>query len=216
MATGRLREAGLGAAIGGVLLLAAAGAQAFQFDVWRSGMKVDKVIEAGEKKGVSVSLPGSLPFFGKKEPDELADTVEYRAKMKLLGYSSQVDFIFAPESRVLYSVKVAISVPMTGNKADLEVLADTVAKQLDAKYKNQVEIGPEGLTEALKDKLRDVKRRAWKSATDTVTMESSWTVGGEVIVTYVDEKLAEKAKVEDRRIREKRLERSGGGDKGKF
>ena len=52
---------------------------------------------------------------------------------------------------------------------------------------------------------------------DTVILESHWKmVGGEVVVIYADDKLAEKAAAEDRKVREKKLERSSGGDKSKF
>jgi hypothetical protein len=202
----------------GLVALLASTADAFQFDVWRSGMKVEKVVEAGKEKGIEVEPESSgLPFLGKKEPEDLQARVEYRCAMKLMGYSSKVLFTFAPESKVLHSVRVEISVPMTADKADLDVLADAIAKQLDAKYKEQGDVPPEGLLGQLAAKFRDEKRRAWKGAGDLVTLEASWKViGGEATVTYVDEKLAERAKAEDRRIREKRLERSSGGDKNKF
>lgn len=193
-------------------------ADAFQFDVWRSGMKVEKVVEAGKESGVTVELGGGgLPFLGKKEPEDLAVRVEYRGSMKLMGYPAKLLFSFAPESKVLHTVRVEISLPLSSDKADVEVLADAIAKKLDAKYKDQGEVSPEGLLGQLTAKFRDGKRRAWKGSGDVVTMEAeSKLTGGEVVVTYVDEKLSEKAKVEDRRIREKRLERSSGGDKSKF
>jgi hypothetical protein len=106
---------------------------------------------------------------------------------------------------------------MGSDKTDLEVLADAIAKQLDAKYKDLGDVSRDGLFGQLAAKFRDVKRRTWKGAGDLITLEAaSKLMGNEVVVTYVDEKLAERAKVEDRRIREKRLERSSGGDKGKF
>lgn len=199
-------------------VLASTASHAFVFDAWKSGMKIDKVIEAGKQKGALVELEGGgLPFFGKKEPDELAEKVEYRCTTKLMGYDAKILFSFAPESRVLHTLKVTLSLPMSAEKADMEVLADAIAKQLDAKYKDQGEPSAESLLGSLADKVRDVKRRSWSGRGDTVTLESAWKVmGGDVVVLYVDDKLAEKAKVEDRRIREKKLERSGGGDRGKF
>ncbi|MBI5014830.1 MAG: hypothetical protein HZB55_04985 [Deltaproteobacteria bacterium] len=200
------------------LAAATSAAQAFQFDVWRSGMKVDKVVEVGKENGVEVEPEGSgLPFFGKKDAEDLPVRVEYRAAMKLMGYSAKVLFSFAPESKVLHTVRVEISVPMSGDKADVDVLAAAIAKQLDAKYKGQGDVAPEGLLGQLAAKFREGKGRSWRGVGDAVTMESAWKLlGGEVIVTYVDEKLADRATVEDRRIREKRLDRSAGGDKSKF
>jgi hypothetical protein len=191
-------------------------AHSFQFDGWRSGAKAEKILDVAKDKGVTLSMEGA-GLFGKKEPEELAERVEYKASTKLMGYPAKLLFSFAPESKVLHTLRVEINLPMSSEKADMEVLADTIAKQLDAKYKDLGDVSAEGILGHLTDKVRDVKRRAWKGAGDLVTLEAwSKLVGNEVVVTYVDEKLAEKAKIEDRRIREKRLERSSGGDKGKF
>lgn len=188
------------------------------FDVWRSGSKVEKVVEAGREKGASVEFEGGgVPFFGKKEPEELAEKVEYRCDTKLMGYDAKILFSFTPESRVLHTVRVALSLPMSSEKADVEVLADAIAKQLDAKYKDLGDTSAESLLGQLADKVRDVRRSSWKGGGDTVTMEATSTMlGGEVVVVYVDDKLAERAAVEDRRIREKKLDRTSGGDRSKF
>lgn len=201
-----------------LLAASAAAAEAFQFDVWRSGMKVEKVIEIGRGKGLSVvPAGGGVPLLGKKDPDDLAERVEYRCSTKLMGYPARIQFSFAPESKVLHTVHVEINLPLSAEKADLEVLADAIAKQLDAKYKDAGDMGSGGLLGHLSDKLRDVKRRAWRGGSDVVTLEATDKVmGDELLITYVDEKLAERARIEDRRIREKKLERSSGGDKGKF
>lgn len=192
------------------------GARAFVFDGWRSGAKVEKILDVAKDKGVSLTLEGG-GLFGKKEPEELADRVEYKGSTKLMGYPAKLLFSFAPESKVLHTLRVEINLPMSSEKADMEVLADAIAKQLDAKYKDVGDVSAEGLLGHLTDKVRDVKRHAWKGGGDLVTLEAwSKIVGNEVVVTYVDEKLADRAKVEDRRIREKRLEKSSGGDKGKF
>ena len=200
------------------LLISASCADAFVFDVWKSGMRMDRVIAAGKEKGVSVELEdGKFSFFGKKEPEELAVRVESRSETKLMGYDATIHFSFTPESRLLHTVRVRLSLPLSSEKADMEVLADEIAKQLDAKYKEREEPTADSLVGQLVDKARDIRRRAWKGSGDTVTMESSWKIiGGEVVILYVDDKLAEKAGVEDRRIRKKRLERSSGSDRDKF
>lgn len=200
------------------LLISFSSADAFVFDVWKSGMKMDRVIDAGKEKGVSVELEGGrFLLFGKKEPEELAVKVESRSETKLMGYDATIHFSFTPESRLLHTVRVTLALPLKSEKADMEVLADELAKQLDAKYKEQGEPPADSLVGQLVDKARDIRRRAWKGSGDTVTMESSWKIlGGEVVILYVDDKLAEKAGVEDRRIRKKRLERSSGSDRDKF
>ncbi|MBT1072951.1 hypothetical protein [Pelotalea chapellei] len=199
-----------------LLLLASASADAFVFDVWKSGMKTDRVIEAGKKKGVAVKLD-SGGLFSKKEPEDLAVKVEYHCNTKLMGYDAKILFSFAPLSRVLHTLRVTVKLPMSSEKADMDVLADSIARQLDVKYKEQGEPAAESMIGGMVDKMRDVKRRSWKSGSDTVTMESQWKmVGGEVAVLYVDDKLAEKAGVEDRQVREKKLERSSGSDRSKF
>lgn len=200
----------------GLLLIASASADAFVFDVWKSGMKTDRVIEAGKKKGVSVKLAGG-GLFAKKEPEELAVKVEYQCETKLMGYKAKILFTFAPESRVLHTLQVTVVLPMSAEKADMDVLADSVAKQLDRKYKEQGEPAAESMLGGLVDKVRDIRRRSWTGGGDTVILESHWKmVGGEVVVIYADDKLAEKAAAEDRKVREKKLERSSGGDRSKF
>ena len=200
----------------GLLLIASASADAFVFDVWKSGMKTDRVIEAGKKKDVSVKLAGG-GLLSKKEPEDLAVRVEYQCETKLMGYDAKILFSFAPLSRVLHTVRVTVMLPLSSEKADMDVLADTIARQLDSKYQDQGEPAAESMIGGLVDKVRDVKRRSWKGGGDTVTMESHWKmINGEVVVLYVDDKLAEKAAVEDRRVREKKLERSSGSDRSKF
>lgn len=200
----------------GLLLITSAAADAFVFDVWKSGMKTDRVIEAGKKEGVSVK-PAGGGLLSKKEPEELAVKVEYQGETKLMGYKAKILFTFGPESRVLHTLQVTVALPMSSEKADMEVLADSIAKQLGSKYKEQGEPTAESMLGGLVDKVRDIRRRSWTGGGDTVIMESHWKmVGGEVVVRYVDDKLAEKAAVEDRKVREKKLERSSGGDRSKF
>ncbi len=147
----------------------------------------------------------------------MAVKVEYQCDTKLMGYDAKILFSFSPLTRVLHTLRVTVMLPLSSEKADMDVLADAIARQLDSKYKDQGELPAENLIGGLVDKVRDVKRRAWKGGGDTVTMESHWKVmGGEVVVLYVNDKLAEKAAVEDRRVREKKLERSSGGDRSKF
>lgn len=200
----------------GLLLITTASADAFVFDVWKSGMKPDRVVEAGKKKDLAVKSAGG-GLFSKKEPEDLAVKVEYQCDTKLMGYDAKILFSFSPLSRVLHTLRVTVTLPLSSEKADMDVLADTIARQLDKKYADQGEPPAESLIGGLVDKARDVKRRSWKGGGDTVTMESHWKmVNGEVIVLYVNDKLAEKAAVEDRKVREKRLERSSGGDRSKF
>lgn len=200
----------------GLLLIASASADAFVFDVWKSGMKTDRVIETGKKKDVSIKLMGG-GLFSKKEPEELVVKVEYQCDTKLMGYDAKILFSFAPLSRVLHTLRVTVMLPLSSEKADMDVLADTIARQLDSKYKEQGEPAAESMIGGLVDKVRDVKRRSWKGVGDMITMESHWKmINGEVVVQYVDDKLAEKAGVEDRQVREKKLERSSGGDRSKF
>lgn len=200
----------------GLLLIASASADAFVFDVWKSGMKTDRVIEAGKRKDLSVKSAGG-GLFSKKEPEELAVKVEYQCDTKLMGYDAKILFSFSPLSRVLHTLRVTVMLPMSSEKADMDVLADAIARQLDTKYTDHGEPPAENMIGGLVDKVRDVKRRSWKGGGDTVTMESHWKmINGEVVVLYVDDKLAEKAGVEDRQVREKKLERSSGGDRSKF
>lgn len=199
-----------------LLLFASATADAFVFDVWKSGMKTNQVIEAGKKKGVSVKLDNG-GLFSKKEPEDLAVKIEYHCATKLMGYDAKILFSFAPLSRTLHTLRVMVMLPMSSEKADMDVLADSIARQLDSKYKEQGEPAAESMIGGMVDKMRDVRRRSWKGSNDTITLESRWKmVGGEVIVHYVDDKLAEKAVIEDRQVREKKLERSSGGDRNKF
>ncbi|RNC72703.1 MAG: hypothetical protein ED859_01715 [Desulfuromonadales bacterium] len=200
----------------GLLLIASASADAFVFDVWKSGMKTDRVIEAGKRKDLSVKSAGG-GLFSKKEPEDLAVKVEYQCDTKLMGYDAKILFSFSPLTRVLHTLRVTVMLPLSSEKADMDVLADAIARQLDTKYADQGEPPAENMIGGLVDKVRDVKRRSWKGGGDTVTMESHWKmINGEVVVLYVDDKLAEKAAVEDRRVREKKLERSSGGDRSKF
>ncbi len=200
----------------GLLLIASASADAFVFDVWKSGMKTDRVIEAGKRKDLSVKSAGG-GLFSKKEPEDLAVKVEYQCDTKLMGYDAKILFSFSPLSRVLHTLRVTVMLPLSSEKADMDVLADAIARQLDTKYADQGEPPAENMIGGLVDKVRDVKRRSWKGGGDTVTMESHWKmINGEVVVLYVDDKLAEKAGVEDRQVREKKLERSSGGDRNKF
>jgi len=200
----------------GLLLIASASADAFVFDVWKSGMKTDRVIEAGKKKDLSVKVAGG-GLFSKKEPEDLAVKVEYQCDTKLMGYDAKILFSFSPLTRVLHTLRVTVMLPLSSEKADMDVLADAIARQLATKYKEQGEPPAESLIGGLVDKVRDVKRRSWKGGGDTVTMESHWKmINKEVVVQYVDDKLAEKAAVEDRQVREKKLERSSGGDRSKF
>jgi hypothetical protein len=201
-----------------ILLVYLPTADAFVFDTWQSGMNIEKVIGIGKDKGISVEFSGgNFSLFSKKEPDELAVNVEYQGYTKLMGYDGKLLFTFAPESRVLHTLRVTLTLPISSDKADMEVLADTLAKKLDAKYKKTGEPVAETMLEQLADKLRQIQRRSWNGSGDTVTMESNWKmIGGDLVITYVNDKLAERAVVEDRRIREKRLERSSGGDRNKF
>lgn len=193
-------------------------ADAFMFDAWRSGMNIDKVVATGRDKGIAIEfIGGGFSLFGRNEPDELAVNVEYRGATKLMGYDAKLLFFFAPESRVLHSVSVTLVLPFSSDKADMDVLAEALAKQLDAKYKSYGEPVVESLFDQLSDKVRQVHRRNWKGDGDTVTMETNWKMfGGEVVIIYVDDKLSERAVVEDRRIRQKRLEKSSGDDRRKF
>lgn len=201
-----------------LLTAGTAPSHAFQFDAWRSGMKVEKAVEAAKEKGVTLTADGGgLSLLGKKDAEDTGERSEYRASTKLMGYPAKLLFSFAPETKVLHTLRIELALPMGSEKVDMEVLADAIAKQLDAKYKDLGDVSPDGLFSQLAAKVRDVKRRAWKGGGDLITLEAfSKLVGNEVVVVYVDEKLAERARVEDRRLREKKLERSSGGDKGKF
>jgi hypothetical protein len=193
-------------------------AQAFVFDVWKSGMKVNSAIETGKHKGVAIEPEtGSFSFFGDKKSEKPAIKAEYTGSMQLMGYDTKLLFSFTPESRLLHSLRVTLVLPMSSDKADMEVLADSISKQLDIKYKEHGTPSVDGFIGQIVDKVRNIGRRSWAGKGDMVTMESNWKmVGGEVIIMYEDEKLAETAKSEDRRIREKRLDQVGGGDKNKF
>lgn len=200
------------------LLFLSSPANAFIFDVWKSGMKENSIVEAGKKKGILVDLAaGGFTLFGDKKPDKLAVKIEYGGSTKLMGYDAKLLFSFTPESRLLHSIRVTIALPMSSEKVDMEVLADSIAKQLDSKYKEQNAPSVDGFIEQLVDKVRNIGRRSWSGKGDTVTMESNWKmVSGEVVIVYEDDKLGESAKIEDRRVREKRLDQSSGGDKSKF
>jgi hypothetical protein len=196
----------------------AATADAFTFDAWKSGMKENGVVEAGKNKGITVEFDaGGFAFFGDKKPEKLAVKVAYAANTKLMGYDAKLNFSFTPESRLLHSLRVSIALPMSSDKADMEVLADSIAKQLDSKYKEHGVPTVDSYIGQIVDKMRSVGRRSWAGKGDTVTMESNWKmVGGDVVIVYEDDRLNETAKTEDRRIREKRLDQSSGGDKSKF
>ena len=193
-------------------------ANAFVFDVWKSGMKENSVIDAGKKKGITVEYNSAgFTLFGDKKPDKLAVKVEYAGNTKLMGYDAKLLFSFTPESRQLHSLRVTLALPMSSEKVDMDVLADSIAKQLDSKYKEHGTTAADGFIGQIVDKVRSVGRRSWVGNGDSVSMESSWNmVSGDVVIVYEDEKLSEKAKSEDRRIREKRLDQSSGGDKSKF
>lgn len=193
-------------------------ADAFVFDAWHSGMNISRVVAAGKERGIVVEFSdGGFSLFSKKEPEELAVNIEYHGATKLMGYDSKLVFIFAPESRVLHTIRVFLSLPLSSDKADMEVLADTLAKQLDAKYKQTGEPVAESLLGQFADTVRQIQRRSWKGNGDTISMESNWKmIGGDVVITYVDDKIAGRAVVEDHRIREKMLERSSGSDRNKF
>jgi hypothetical protein len=210
------RQAVFGAIV--FLVFFAATAHSFTFDAWKSGMKESSVVEAGKNKGVSIEFDaGGFAFFGDKKPDKLAVKVLYAANTKLMGYDAKLNFSFTPESRLLHSLRVTIALPMSSDKADMEVLADSIAKQLDSKYKEHGVPTVDSYIGQIVDKMRNVGRRSWVGKGDTVTMESNWKmVGGEVVIVYEDDRLNETAKTEDRRIREKRLDQSSGGDKSKF
>lgn len=194
------------------------GAFCFQFDAWRSGMKEEKVLEVAREHDVSMSggsLIGNL-FSGKKA-EEQPDTVEHRGEMKLLGYDAKLLFVFTPDTKLLHTVKVDLSVPMSGKEVDVDVLANAIAKQLDKKYKEGTVPTSGKLMDYFTDKLKGLKKRAWEDAHDLIVMESDWgMLGGRVSVVYSDKKLGDKARAEDVRIREKRLEKVGGKDKEKF
>ncbi|MEI6826440.1 MAG: hypothetical protein WCK54_12665 [Desulfuromonadales bacterium] len=181
-------------------------------------MKESNVVESGKKKGITVeSDSGGFTLFGDKKPDKLAVKVEYTGNTKLMGYDAKLIFSFTPESRLLHSLRVTLALPISSDKVDMEVLADSIAKQLDSKYKEHGKPSADSIIGQFVDKVRNRDRRSWGGNGDAVTMESSWNmVNGEVVIVYEDEKLSEKAKIEDRRIREKRLDQSSGGDKSKF
>jgi hypothetical protein len=181
-------------------------------------MKESSVVEAGKKKGIHVESESSgFALFGDKKPDKLAVKVEYTGNTKLMGYDAKLLFSFTPESRMLHSLRVTLALPMSSEKVDMEVLADSIAKQLDSKYKEHGTPAADSIIGQFVDKVRNRDRRGWAGNGDSVTMESSWKmVNGDVVIVYEDEKLSEKAKIEDRRIREKRLDQSSGGDKSKF
>jgi len=99
----------------------------------------------------------------------------------------------------------------------MEVLSNSIAKPLYSKYKEHGVPSADSFIGWFVDKVRNRDRRSWPGNGDSVTMESSWKmVNGDVVIIYEDEKLSEEAKIEDRRIREKRLDQSSGGDKSKF
>lgn len=200
------------------LLIFTSTANAFIFDVWKSGMKEGNVVETGKKKGITVESDASgFTLFGDKKPDKLAVKVEYNGNTKLMGYDAKLLFSFTPESRLLHSLRVTLVLPMSSEKVDMEVLADSIAKQLDSKYKEHGTPSADSIIGQFVDKVRNIGRRSWVGNGDSVTMESSWKMfSGDVVIVYEDEKLSEKAKIEDRHIREKRLEQSSGGDKSKF
>jgi hypothetical protein len=181
-------------------------------------MKESSVVETGKKKGIHVeSDSGGFTLFGDKKPDKLAVKVEYSATTKLMGYDAKLLFSFTPESRLLHSLRVTLALPMSSEKVDMDVLADSIAKQLDGKYKEHGTPAADSIIGQFVDKVRNRDRRSWTGNGDAVTLESSWKmVSGDVVIVYEDEKLSEKAKSEDRRIREKRLDQSSGGDKSKF
>lgn len=199
-------------------LVNAPSANAFVFDSWRSGMNIDKVVAVGKEKGIAVEFSGGgFSLFGKKEPDELAVNIDYQGDTKLMGYDAKLLFTFAPETRVLHTVRVTLALPISSDRADMEVLADSIVKKIEARYKETAEPGAESLLGRLTDSVRQIQRRRWTGHGDTITIESNWKMlGGDVIITYVDDKIAERAVSEDRRIREKRLERSSGNDRNKF
>ncbi len=201
-----------------LFLFLASSSHAFVFDEWKSGMKENSVVEAGKNKNVTVEYnAGGFAFFGDKKPEKLAVKVEYSGNTKLMGYDAKLLFSLTPESRVLHSLRVTLMLPMSSDKADMEVLADSISRQLDSKYKEHGTPSAESFIGQIVDKVRNTDRRSWVGKGDTVTMESNWKmVGGEVVIMYEDDKLTEVAKTEDRRIREKRLEQSSGGDKSKF
>lgn len=200
------------------LLLFQSTADAFIFDVWKSGMKESIVVEAGKKKGITVEPDaGGFSLFGEKKPDKLTIKVEYTGNTRLMGYDAKLLFSFTPESRLLHSLQVTLALPMSSDKIDMDVLADSIAKQLDSKYKEHGTPAADSIIGQFVDKVRNRDRRSWAGNGDSVTMESSWKmVNGDVYIVYEDVKLSEKAKTEDRRIREKRLDQSSGGDKSKF
>lgn len=200
------------------VIIFSSSANAFVFDAWKSGMKENSAVEAGKNKGIAVAFDtNNFAFFGDKKPEKLAVKVEYAGSTKLMGYDAKLLFSFTPESRVLHSLRVTLALPMSSDKADMEVLADSIAKQLDGKYKEHGVPTVDSFIGQIVDKVRNIGRRSWAGKGDTVTMESTWKmVGGEVVIMYEDDKLSETAKIEDRRIREKRLDHSSGGDKSKF
>ncbi|MDD2898350.1 MAG: hypothetical protein PHI31_06515, partial [Desulfuromonadaceae bacterium] len=166
--------------------LRASAVHAFVFDVWKSGMKENSVIETGKAKGINIVFDaGSFSLLGDKKPDKLAVKVDYTGSIKLMGYDAKLLFSFTPESRVLHSLRVSLNLPMSSDKADMEVLADSIAKQLDNKYKEHGTPSVDSFIGQIVDKVRNIGRRSWVGKGDAVTMESTWKmVGGEVVVMY--------------------------------
>ena len=107
--------------------------------------------------------------------------------------------------------------PMSSDKADMEVLADSISRQMDSKYKEHGTPSAESFIGQIVNKVRNTDRRSRVGKGDTVTMESNWKmVGGEVVIMY--ERMINLPKCLKQRtaVFVKGFKQSSGGDKSKF
>jgi hypothetical protein len=181
---------------------AAAPADGFLFEIWRSGITVAEAIDLAQDHDIPLHKSGIISVNKHFDPKlclPYADSAtEFEYNAQLLDRSARIELKFTPTSKKLYSIRMVWSGPGISKKS---VFRDQIEAMLTKKYGEPVRIEDHIIFRTYDFKINKFS---------IVTMRPG---GNYVMLEYLDNRLAQVA--EDETTAKVRRD-STGRDKGRF
>jgi hypothetical protein len=179
----------------------------FSFDVWRSGMDVQTIMDTAERNDLPLTrrtLAAVTKHFDPKIRKIMYQLNEFQYRQRLMGYPANIILHLTPEGKLLYKIEILWGSQL-GDKADKEAFFAEIKNVLAQKYGRARRGGRE---------LFMSERVFWRKKEDFTVILEKWS--GYFRLTYIDYRLESSFHQETQDLRQEKLTNSAHRDGAKF
>jgi len=181
--------------------------QGFAFDLWRSGMDVQTIMDTAQRNDLPITRRTSataIKHFDPKIRKIMYQLNEFQYRQRLMGYPANIILHLTPEGKLLYKVEILWGSQL-GDKADKDALFAEIKNVLAQKYGRARRGGRQFFM---------AERVFWRKKEDFTVILEKWT--GTFRLYYIDYRLESRFHQETQDLRQEKLAKSAHRDGKKF